>query len=345
MFNVTVIRIKDVLRYLLTFSLIVLFIYIINKTLKNNENDFSVNIGKNIEAKIAGYSAQLININLPQLEYTNKLENKSINKNSILEDEYLTEEAELRDNNLMSYLLNLELGMNKFEPKGRKSLPTVLLNFGKNLVYSEGTKTEPYYVENIKNCIAENFLINPNNIDIIPVNKEKKSYNTIYLVEYAINDVNKRIKNGEIIDNVWVFFDKDSFTGYEKAFKKIDELNDSEKTNNNCFKYNKKTNVSWHNCWSNEAFELWLCLYFNYDQASHSRDDYEDKLNNYPALKKVNFDYAKNKKNIHTILTEAGGDIEKAIKFAKKLNKLNGRGNPSTGVYKFAEFFLPYMKK
>ena len=117
MFNVTVIRIKDVLRYLLTFSLIVLFIYIINKTLKNNENDFSVNIGKNIEAKIARYSAQLININLPQLEYTNKLENKSINKNSILEDEYLTEEAELRDNNLMSYLLNLELGMNKFEEK------------------------------------------------------------------------------------------------------------------------------------------------------------------------------------------------------------------------------------
>ena len=235
--------------------------------------------------------------------------------------------------------------MNNFEPKGRKNLPTALLNFGNNLVYSEGIKTEPYYVENIKKCIAENFLIKPNDIAIIPVNKEKKSNNTIYLVKDAINDVNKRIKNGELIDNVWIFFDKDYFTGYEKAFKKIDELNDSEKTNNNGFKYNKQTNVSWHYCWSNEAFELWLCLYFNYDQASHSRDDYEKILDNNPELKKVNFNYKKNLENIHTILTKAGGSIENAIKFAKKLNKINGRGNPSTGVYKFAEFFLPYMKK
>ena len=35
--------------------------------------------------------------------------------------------------------------MSSFRPKGRKNLPSELLNFGMNLVYSEGTKTEPYY--------------------------------------------------------------------------------------------------------------------------------------------------------------------------------------------------------
>lgn len=40
--------------------------------------------------------------------------------------------------------------MNK--PYGRRNLPTptVLISFGRHLVYAEGTKTEPLYVEDLK---------------------------------------------------------------------------------------------------------------------------------------------------------------------------------------------------
>ncbi len=33
------------------------------------------------------------------------------------------------------------------KPKGRSSLPKELLQFGRHLVYAEGTRTEPYYIE------------------------------------------------------------------------------------------------------------------------------------------------------------------------------------------------------
>lgn len=58
-----------------------------------------------------------------------------------------------------------------FKPKGRSNLPKELLNFGRNLVYSEGTTSEPNYVENIKESISTKYKCNPNIIDIIPVEK------------------------------------------------------------------------------------------------------------------------------------------------------------------------------
>ena len=44
-----------------------------------------------------------------------------------------------------------------FRPKGRSNLPKELLNFGRNLVYSEGTTSEPNYVENIKESISSKY--------------------------------------------------------------------------------------------------------------------------------------------------------------------------------------------
>ena len=79
-------------------------------------------------------------------------------------------------------------------PTGRKNLPDQLLQFGKHLVYSEGTKTEPYYVNDIKNCISKKYNCQPNEITIISVNEDGKSYNTTGLVSYAQNNVEKRLK-------------------------------------------------------------------------------------------------------------------------------------------------------
>lgn len=235
--------------------------------------------------------------------------------------------------------------MNKnYLPKGRASLPSELLQFGRHLVYSEGTKTEPYYVDNIKRCIAKKYACNQNDIEIIPTSKDGRSFNTISLVSYAINDVNQRLKSGENINGVWVMFDKDEFPGFFDAHNKIIGLNNSTDYNEDGFKYNTETGIAWHSCWSNESFELWLCLYFNYYNSANTRKDYISHLENSTPLKSIGFRYNKAQENIHDILVNNGGSLELAIKYAKRLEIKNGQNNPSTGLYLFAEYFKPYMK-
>lgn len=235
--------------------------------------------------------------------------------------------------------------MEPINPRGRKNFPKELRQFGYHIVYSEGTKTEPLYVDSIKKAIANKYKCNPNDIEIIPANK--KSYNTIGLVNYALQDIAKRLKQGYIIDHVWVMFDKDSFPdgNFNEANTLINSNNDSEKTNSDGFTYNKKTGISWHSCWSNEAFELWLCQYFSYYNVPHSREDYITYLRNVKQLKQNGVKYEKNMEDIHQKFEQCGGSLEKAIKNAKKLCKENEFNNPSTGMYIFAEYFYPYMKQ
>ncbi len=232
--------------------------------------------------------------------------------------------------------------MNNFLPRGRNSVPTELLQFGVHLVYSEGTRTEPYYVDNIKNRIAEKYKCKPNDIDIIRRNGEK-SLHTVDLVNFAITDVKQKLRKGRQINHVWIFFDKDSFDDFNAAHNLILAQNDSTDKNLEDFYYNTQTGIVWHSCWSNECFELWLWLYYDYCESRLTRDDYKDKLNNQPKLKKIGFKYEKNIPNIHDILTQNGGSLNNAIRFAKKLNGSSGTDNPSTGVVDFAEYFKNYM--
>jgi hypothetical protein len=229
-------------------------------------------------------------------------------------------------------------------PQGRRSIKDFHMPFGVHLVYSEGTKTEPYYVENFKKLISNKYKCHPNDIEIINANG-KQSYNTKFLVDFAIEDVIQRLNRGERINHVWIFFDKDSFpsVNFNSANKQIEELNNSEIVNDDGFCFSKETGISWHSCWTNEAFELWLCLYFNRITSSLDRKQYITHLENIPSLKAKGFKYEKNLTDIHDILSKNGGRIDLAIRFAKDINKTNGTKNPSTGVYLFAEYFLPYM--
>lgn len=131
-----------------------------------------------------------------------------------------------------------------FLPKGRSSLPQELLQFGRHLVYAEGIKTEPLYIESIKKEIADKYNCQQNDIEIISIN-DGKTHNTVYLVDYALEDVKKRL-GIEQIDHVWIFFDKDDFPleNFKKANEKIKRLNNSKIKNNDGFKYNTETNIS-----------------------------------------------------------------------------------------------------
>ena len=96
--------------------------------------------------------------------------------------------------------------------------------FGRHLVYAEGTKTEPLYVEDLKLFVSEQLNVSKEDIEIVPV-KNNKSQHTVELVQYAIKDIEKRLKNQETINYVWIFYDKDDYQDFDKAYKLIKKQN------------------------------------------------------------------------------------------------------------------------
>lgn len=230
-----------------------------------------------------------------------------------------------------------------FGPKGRRGLPDQLRNFGRHLVYSEGTKTEPYYVQNIKECIASKYKVRPNDIELISVGNGK-SLNTKSLAKHAMKDVDQRRSNGEAIDHVWVFFDKDSFplSHYKEAYEMIIKKNTS--TNDEGVPCDKD-GIAWHALPSNECFELLLLLYFNYETSAGSRKTYAKRIEANVRKTIPGWTYAKNLQGIHSTMIAAGGKINKAVKFGRKLEKENGLGNPTSLAYRFLEYFQLYLEK
>nr|WP_314998559.1 RloB family protein [uncultured Prevotella sp.] len=121
-------------------------------------------------------------------------------------------------------------------------------------------------------------------------------------------------------DRVWLVFDKDDFKDFNKA------IADAKKEGMNC-------------AWSNQAFELWYVLHFQYLDTGVDRKQYigmiEDKV--MKASKSKTFKYKKNDVGFYQILQEHG-DEEQAIKRAQRLRENMGKKknyathNPRTEV-------------
>lgn len=227
------------------------------------------------------------------------------------------------------------------ESKGRSAAPTRLISVGRHLIYSEGTKTEPLYVESFSKRIN-----NSNNRgEGLFQTKYKSSAHTIDLIHRAEKDVQKRMKKGETIDCVWIFFDKDSFDDFDKACQLIEDKNNKE--HRNAFgELADSNNITWHSCWSNECFELWIYLHFENLESAISRKLYIDKINKFIRTKGFkNETYSKNKKDLLKFLVKVNASFELADRLAE--NKDPGEGkikpNPSTGIYNFQKRFLKYI--
>lgn len=178
------------------------------------------------------------------------------------------------------------------------------------LIVCEGAKTEPNYFEQFE---VTNITIEPRGI----------GDNTIRLVEYAVAE---SIKNK--YDQVWCVFDKDSFPN--KDFNSAVEL---AKNNNFGIAY------------SNESFELWYILHFEFLNSQITRNQYIKKLNNiFKSKKDEGFpdSYKKNDPNIYRILKPYQNT---ALKNAKNLSKdyvsesvpSSATQCPVTYVYKLVE--------
>ncbi|MDR1864516.1 MAG: RloB family protein [Bacteroidales bacterium] len=180
------------------------------------------------------------------------------------------------------------------------------------LIVCEGEKTEPNYFKKFRGQFG--------NV-IFEVDCEGKGYNTIQVVEEAIKIRNNNLNK---YNRVWVVFDKDGF---------------SDDSFNNAINKARVNNIGC--AWSNEAFELWYLLHFQYRNTPMSRNDYKDAIENEIKNHIRDFKYAKNSTEMYDILQKFGNQTQ-AIENSERLSNLYDNQkysahNPRTQVYELVK--------
>ena len=159
------------------------------------------------------------------------------------------------------------------------------------LIVCEGNKTEPNYFKS--------FCITSAEVKVIG-----KGFNTKTLVKYAKKQQAKASSEKLPYAQVWCVFDRDSF--------KKEHVNTAiQMAESSGFKV----------AFSNEAFELWYVLHYEYLNSGISRKRYEEKITKYIGAK-----YKKNDPRMYDILLSRQN---KAISRAKKLLKIHSTKNPA----------------
>lgn len=199
------------------------------------------------------------------------------------------------------------------------------------LIVCEGEKTEPNYFESLKESLPRGVL-ELTNIDIDGTGK-----NTLSIIEEA-KKLKKKYEEKYLrkIDNVWAVFDKDSFPS--NNFNNAINKGANSRPKINC-------------AWTNEAFELWYLLHFNYYNTGVPRGRYqkllEKEINN--SANTSDFKYQKNSKEMFSILNQYGSQ-EKAIANAERLEGLYhdrsySNHNPCTKVHKLINELIELTEK
>ena len=152
------------------------------------------------------------------------------------------------------------------------------------LIVCEGEKTEPNYFRSFP---------------VAGLVVEGPGMNTLSLVERTEQIAETHASNGVTYDEVWCVFDKDDFGDdvFNSAIKRVASLNGSRAED-------------WSSAWSNQSFELWYVLHFDYLQSDLHRSQYVDRL------VKILGSYAKNAPEMYRTLLSRQPT---AISFAENL--------------------------
>ena len=186
------------------------------------------------------------------------------------------------------------------------------------LIVCEGERTEPNYFNYFKNILPKHLLET--------INVKGEGDNTINIVKQAITLRESR-KNSLTLpkyDEVWAVYDKDDFP--------------ADKYNSAVSLAKREHIESGH---SNQSFELWYILHFQFLQNALHRSDYITKLS-----KILKFKYEKNDMNAVKALFEKG-NVKQAINWAKALEAKHVGSTPAnscpyTRVYVLVERLLKY---
>lgn len=208
----------------------------------------------------------------------------------------------------------------------RAEAPAILIRPERHLIVTEGEKTEPLYFEEVRRRINNRFRGNLISVKIVGV-----GMNTESLLEEA-----KRIAVDDIdgYTHVWVVYDKDSFS--DESFNTV--VAKCETT--------RMSRTRFHAIWSNESFELWYLLHYEYLQSALGREMYAEKLDGYLSRAGLGR-YTKTRDDMFVVL-ERG--LDTAIANAEKLETVNeGRtpaeSCPGTKVHHLLQELLPYAKR
>lgn len=196
------------------------------------------------------------------------------------------------------------------------------------LIITEGKKTEPLYFRGIVDEILRHIGGNVDvcEIPIIDVNGVGRGTNR--LIEKADEIVNKA---KVLYQNVWVVFDKDDFEDFDDAIQQAEER-------------------GYRVAWSNQCFEYWLYLHFNYSDAALHRKEWIKKLEHLFEVNQLgDGTYEKNDVKIYQLLSSNNG-IEKAIRNAKRKMKFfncndmkPSQFDPGTTVYLLVDELKKYL--
>lgn len=154
----------------------------------------------------------------------------------------------------------------------------------KFLIVCEGAKTEPNYF--IKFQVPK-LVVDVKGLGLSPS---------------QLVDAAQELRLEDDYDQVWCVFDRDEWDNFNDAFSKA-----------------RQRNVKI--AYSNEAFELWFLLHFNYYDTKIPRSEYISRLSQ--CLDKPY------QKNSETIFDELEGKIGQAIHNAERLMKQYDPPNPS----------------
>jgi hypothetical protein len=181
------------------------------------------------------------------------------------------------------------------------------------LIVCEGKKTEPQYFEAI-----------PVNITV-KITTLGTGRNTLSLVRFAADEREKRGYT-EVKDQVWCVFDKDAFSD--------DDFNSAVQ---------EAENAGMKAAYSNESFELWYVLHYEYSQSALTRSQYCRKLTMLLGRK-----YQKNDNRMWGVLRKK---VEDAARNAEKLLASHGtdtptaKANPSTTVHLLVKELLCHERR
>ncbi len=201
----------------------------------------------------------------------------------------------------------------KAAKKRKENVREKLVRF---LIVCEGTKTEPHYFE----ALIDNHISAVREVMI-----EGEGRATIALVDRTLEiKTELEHKNAMSFDRVWVVFDKDDFNDFNEAIEKAHKL-------------------GFKSAWTNEAFELWYYLHFEYLDTGISRLAYIEKLQKFfrKQIGDKSFKYQKGNPKIYSLLQQYGSE-ELAKRYAKKLRELYtdtdyAKHKPCTMVDKLVE--------
>jgi hypothetical protein len=220
----------------------------------------------------------------------------------------------------------MKIKRREFEKKYKLPTPT--------LIISEGTKTEPHYIQGLVDLIIKKYSeINKNARhsmkDLIKINGTGR--NTKGLLKYA-RDLAEKPENKHY-KRIWIMYDKDDFPldNFDNTQFSIDdkECDDADR--------------KFFAAWSNECIELWFILHFQELISDVGREQYREILKSY-------FDYDKAAAEIYNIIDKhEKSNIDLAISRAKKLCESYGDKTPpskmvpATRVYKLVEELRGYL--